>query len=346
MRTNNPAAAVHARTTPDRKLLRRLFGVWVAVLCLPGCLTPLDMLRTVGKNPDSSRIRSANSELAKDLAVAQHLVESADYSQAVTRLQNIIANSPESPVATDAYYFLGVTFHHRAGYADAQRCFDEYVKRAPKGQYAKSSQEYLAGLADLRTQNDRAIAQLKTRLTDTAPPENLAPDQLGEWMKLADLYWQNGRYDEAGAIYGRAIAVRPELANEEKIRARLEVQPDGRIVLLTPEELDRRMAASQPAQLIGVQSFTSRRFRGWEGSLTKDDFYHVTGKVLNRGEDVLTQVEVLVTIYTYGSLVLDTKTVAIGRLKPGESRPFSARFTDLDTIANVGRYECEVSYSR
>ncbi len=344
MRTNSRLAAASACPAPVQRALGPILGVGLMVLGMAGCLTPLDMLKTIGKNPDSTHIRSANSEMAKDLAVAQRLVDSADYSQAVTRLQNIISNSPDSPVATDAYYFLGITFHHSEGYPDAQRCFEEYLARAPKGRNAKSSKEYLAGLADLRTQNETAIAQLKTRLTDGAPPENVPAAQLDEWTRLANLLWQNGHFEDAGAIYKRIIALRPEFAKDEKFRARVEIRPDGQFVLLTPQEIERRMAASHPAQLVGVDSFSSKRYRGWGSSMTKDDFYHVTGKVLNRGETTLNQVEVLVTIYTFGSLVLDTKTVPVGRLNPGETRPFSIRFTELDTISNVGRYECVVSY--
>ena len=324
-------------------------SVGVAVLfaaVLAGCQTPFPGVQPVGVNPAQANTeRLDDNAAARDLALAQRLVQKGDYSQALPRLLSITANYPEADAAVEANYFLGLTYYQLDGYRDAERYFSEYLRLAPEGTYAQLSKDYLLGLGDPASFNERAIARLKDRLAEAQSKEESSPEELADQLRLAELYWRNGEYEEAGILYRKLVTLWPELEKDATIRQRVERAPDGSFVLLTPDELDRRYASANPVYLYGVNAYTSRKFLGHYNATTYDDTYHVTGRVKNRGEETLQDVEIIVTIFTSGSLILDTKTVNVGRLRSGEERPFSVRFSGIENIGNVGRYECVATFS-
>jgi len=125
----------------------------------------------------------------------------------------------------------------------------------------------------------------------------------------------------------------------------MELGPDGQYTVLTPDEAERRQSAAEPLTVFNVQSFRSGRYRPDQYSYV-DEYYNVAGQAVNRSEQALLDVSVIVTIYGLAGQVYDTQTVQLGRLKPGEVRAFSVRFSNFDNIENVHRHECTVTYSQ
>jgi hypothetical protein len=135
------------------------------------------------------------------------------------------------------------------------------------------------------------------------------------------------------------------LLSDETVRSRIERAADGKITVLSPEEIARRYAAAQPVLVINLNSFTSGR-QTREARSGKDIYYNVSGEAVNRSQSPLKDVRVIVTIYGFGDTIFDTQTVPMGTMQPNDKRPFSVRFSNFDDINNVSRYACDVAFER
>lgn len=323
----------------------RLGGAICGFLLLlgAGCASTPDALTPpIGANsrPGEEPLESAAAQ--RELALSQRMIRAGEYSQAIPRLMHIMNKYPSSPAATDALYFAGIAYYNISGLNDARTQFNQYLQAAPEGSYAASSRQYLATMKDQAEQNlateaavDRRIAEVKAESGDKG--------ELPQRLELADLYWKKGQYDVAGKLYEEILAEYPALANDSVVRTRMEKVAEDTYVLLTPSEVLRREAESEPLVIFNTSAFRSGRFESWPAT-SKERYYTVTGQVTNRGSNTLQEVQVIVTIYGFGSLVYDTQTVAVGTLQPGDTRAFSARFNNFDNIENINRYECIGTY--
>ncbi len=311
-----------------------------------GCVSSgSSMASPVGADPNPSHKHLDAAKGEKELAIVRRMLRAGDYSHVIPRLTSIITTCPGTSADEEARYFLGLAFYKLEGYDNAAKYFRQYIERAPEGKYSQVTREYLASLGDESALRDRAIEKLKARIAAYDQSKAMSAEELASQLKLADLYWGDSRYDDAGVIYLRLLAQWPELETDATIRTRVERSPDGSHVLLTPNEVQRRYAHSDPLSIYNVQTYRSGLSGGWNRFSTKDRFFHVSGEVTNRGQETLHQVHVIVTIYGSGSLVYDTKSVPVGSLPPGEIRAFSTRFGNFDNIENVRRYECVGTYA-
>ena len=88
-------------------------------------------------------------------------------------------------------------------------------------------------------------------------------------------------------------------------------------------------------------------FQSGHDLLTREKLYYVvTGQVVNRGDSVLYGTELVVTIFGFGNVVLDTNTVSFGRMNPGEARAFSVRFSNFPNIDDIRRFEAVPTFQR
>lgn len=326
--------------------IRFLFGACVSCGCffVAGCAsTPESLTPPVGNNPNPSNTMANGGSAAKELAVAQRMIHAGDYSQVIPRLMHVVSKYPETTAGIEAKYFLGFTYYQIGGYRDALAYFNEYLALAPEGRYAELGREYVAGLSDAV---DGGIERLQERIEAAQERAAVDPTQFANQLELADLYWKNRQYNEAGELYKSIVKQWPQLETDATIRQRLERAPDGSFVVLTPEEVQRRYAEAEPLLIINDSSFRSGKYSGWHNLTGRDMYYNVSGQAVNRGGTTLQNVQVIVTIYGLGHLVYDTKTVGIGRLRPGEMRAFSVRFDNFDNLENVNRYEITGLFDR
>lgn len=271
----------------------------------------------------------------KDLAEARRLMQDGRHHEVPPRLGRLIAQYPNTTTATEAYYLLGVAYFELNGYRNALDAFQEYLKRAPDGPHAQESRDKIAQLAALSEERystpdtlDAEIAAIESELRKGVE----SPELL---LALGDRLWRRGRYEDAGKAYMRLIRVAPEFARSETLYARVEIQEDGSYVVLTPDEIRRREIERNPLGIINVHGFRTGR------DLFTREFrdYVVSGQAVNRGGRILENVEILGTVYGFGGVVLDTRTVRVGRLRPGETRPFSMRFSNFESLNSIERYE-------
>lgn len=318
----------------------------VLALFLTGCASNLSGSGTHPKRHHTTESTARNSSAAvTELIAAQRMIRAGNYSMVIPKLQHIINTYPETSAGIEARYFLGLSYYQIGGYRDALNYFLEYSEAAPNGKYAELCQEYVAGLTE-RAGGEIDEAQAQARIQAAEERAQLMPETFAHQLELADLYWKDAQYEKAGEIYQTILEHWPQLQTDATIRTRIERGPDGRFIVLTPNEVARRYADAEPLLIANTRWFRSGSHRGWSSSSGRDFFYHVSGYAINRGAETLRNVRVHVTLYGFGSLVYDVKTVSIGQLRPGEERAFSVRFDDFDNIENVNRYECTGEFDR
>lgn len=287
----------------------------------------------------------SGGKAAVDLASAQRLVQSGDYSTAIPRLQAIINQYPQTSAGIEARYFLGIAYEEVGGTTDAIKYFAECIQLSPNGPHVTEARQRLARLGNNLPAAPLSGEAFSKHVKELQDRVNAEPDKSAAAMELADFFWSNGKYKEAGDLYTEILKRWPECANDKTLQSRAQRQDDGTYVVLTPEEAARRYAELDPLLLFNTTSFRSGRPSGWSGEL-KHNTYNVSGQVKNRSSKTISNVQIAVTIYGFTGMVYDTQIVNVGALQPGQVRAFSVRFSNFDDIENVHHYECIGSYER
>lgn len=317
----------------------------MALLWLAGCVAPQAKTpSSSGAAPVGERGAFNDAGAARQLQAAERMMRAGEYSQAIPRLVQVSNDYPGTDAATESWYHLGVAYFEIAGFSNAVEYFREYLRLAPKGEFAGEAQARLETIAN---GTPRALVRHATGDRIEAARRQVAsePDNLAFALELANLYWEAGRYEEAGQVYRGLLPKWPKLEQDMTVRSRVERQPNGSYVVLTPEVVAQRLAEAQPLIVMNTASFTSGR-NTLSARSGKDIYYNVTGEAVNRGSTPLKDVRIFVTIYGLGSVVYDTQTVYIGGLAPGVRRAFSVRFSNFENLDNVARYACEGTFER
>ena len=306
---------------------------------LTGCVTSTSRELSVSAR-DERAARTTVDEARRDIDAGGRL-------EVLPRLDTVIAEYAGTEGAQDAHFYVGKIHYFVGDYPKAINAFREYLRLAPRGEHAGESAEYGTRLAlDLRIRNLHAKLEKE-------------PQSLAYQWELADHLWRRGSYGEAGELYKTIVADNAEYAQDATFKSRLDKQPDGQYVILTPAEVVRRQAEAQPLVIINEATFQTGKNRvefyggtwpggGGTGYRIRQDqqYYAVTGQVLNRGDAPLNGVQVIITIFGFGNVVFDTTTTGIGRLNPGEIRAFSVRFGNIDQLETVYRHECVGTFQR
>ena len=317
-----------------------------AALLFYGCATaPEALIPPVGANYEPGNEVMDDNAAVRELALSTRMIKSGDYSMAIPRLLHVMEKYPSSSPAIEARYHLGLTYYNLGGLRDAQQYFNEYLSLAPEGPFAASSRSYVAGLSEEATEKFPTVQEVQTEVAQAQQALAAKPGDLAAQLELADLYWKSGQYEPAGGIYRQVLAAYPNLIDDARISTRMEPGAGGQFNVITPQMGSERQAENEPLSIFNTNAFRSGRFQSYQAT-SREIYYTVTGQALNRGSEPLRNVEVIVTIYGFGNQIFDTRTISIGRLRPGENRPFSAKFSNFDDIENVDRYECVGTFER
>ncbi len=317
----------------------------VALFLMAGCKTSSDVqLIADSRGPlttNSATVTHAAARQALDDAMV--MIRAGEHSMAIPRLTSLLSRYPNSDAATDALYFLGLTYYKIDGMYNAEKYFSKYLALRPEGKYAALSREYVEGIAQASLKRDADREALEARVATYDGVDE--PEALAESLELAERYWNNSEYERAGAVYTKVFTEWPSLKNDVIIRRRMELGPDGAWIVLTPDEINRRYKEAEPLSIFNTATWKSGRYRPLQVDYT-NVYYNVSGQAVNRGATPLQDVRVTITIFNFGGQVYDVQTVQLGSLRPGETRAFSVRFSNFDNIENVRRYECVGTYQR
>ncbi|MBI1319242.1 MAG: tetratricopeptide repeat protein [Candidatus Hydrogenedens sp.] len=298
-----------------------------------------------GANPrQNPQARTSNSAVKHEIAAAQRYIEEGRYSQVLPRLLNVASRYPDNPEAAAAHYYIGVAYARIGGYPDALKAFDTYLAAAPEGPYAAAAREEKAALESTLDASYMTPEQLDAMTEDAAAKLAQNEGDIAQQLLLADLLWKQGKYPESGKLYEGLVRRQPQLMQDTIVQQRIEPQSDGSFVVLTPDELLHRAAEKEPLMIYGAQSYESAELRG-DLRYYEKDYYTVSGNVVNQSEHVVQGAQVLVTIYGFGSKIFDTKSFALGTMRPGDHRAFSVRFDQFDNVDNIQRFECQTTFS-
>jgi len=342
--------AFTAQLAGYKRNMQLFYIVVVLLVCASGCVSSSDssvnndlFSTPIGQGPVGSSHAGDSASATKEFAVAARMVEAGEYSLVIPRLQQIISKYPGDPKSIEARYLIGRSYYAVGAYNDALHYLNEYIELAPDGSHAANARDFIAQLTEGKKdaapgEVDVKIAELKAKIA--AEPENMALQ-----LELANLYWENGRYKDAGPVYAELLQRWPLLADDLAVKRRIDKTADGQITVLTPAEVERRHKEAEPLLIYNTSGFKSGRFEGWPAT-GNQRYYNVTGQAVNQSQNQINGVSIIVTLYGAGYMIYDTKTVNIGSLRPGESRAFSVQFSQFENIDNITRYECVGTFRR
>src|SRR3954464_1340820 len=153
-----------------------------------------------------------------------------DWKKAVEKYETVVEHEDsfaQVPQLSTAFFFLGNSYdqlYKPAKQGDAtndayiQKAIDNYRKAADKNadkQWKKSSLEYLAAAYGPDKLNDAEKAEPVYQEIIA-----LEPNEPANYLALAKLYEDAGRYDDAEAQYDKAAAVKPNAASVLEARVR------------------------------------------------------------------------------------------------------------------------------
>jgi len=323
-------------------------GLALLLLVVAGCASTYNLSSPRSALGRTDSARGNASAAAKELTAVQRVMHAGDYAMAIPRLKSIIARYPGTDAAVESRYFLGLAHAEMGGLPEALDQLNRYLELAPGGQYAESCRARVTELGEQVEQRYLTPEQLRARIAEREQQVATSPENFDAQLDLADLYWKNQQWDKAGAQYQVVLAQWPQMGNDLTVRSRMELQPDGTYLILTPAEVSRRHAEADPLVIFNTSTYRSGKNRsgwGW-GRSYKDDRYNVSGQVTNRGSAKLRNVAIIVTTFGTANRVYESKTVRIGSLNPQDTRAFNLSFEGFDIIENVLRHECVGTFER
>ncbi len=160
----------------------------------------------------------SNLKAVKNFKDANQLYQTKDYKRAAEHYEAVVANESAlqtTPTLNTAYFFLANSYDnlYKPGKegdptndAFLQKAIENYAKSAEKNQdpkWKKSSLEYLAAAYTDKMQDPSKAEPVYQQIIQMEPGEP------ANYMALAKLYEDAGRYEEAEAQYQKAREVKP-----------------------------------------------------------------------------------------------------------------------------------------
>ena len=159
----------------------------------------------------------------KNLKEANQAYAQQDYKKAADLYEASVKAAPDDPNIATAYFYLGNSYDNlykptKRGEADNDMNLAKAVENyklaieklnkpeAPAPKYRKLSFEYLIAAygADKLNDIEKAVPIAQELIA-------AEPNEPNNYQALGKLYEENGRYDEAEAMFKKAIEVRPKI---------------------------------------------------------------------------------------------------------------------------------------
>jgi tetratricopeptide (TPR) repeat protein len=282
------------------------------------------------------------SEARRSLQNAMVYVNDGLYHSAVPRLFATVTAYPETSSGLEARYYLVKSYSEIGSPRAAIETAEEYLRSAPDGPRADELRQWVSRIQrdnEVRFPSVEALNQEIGVLEQRIAQE---PNSKSLHLEYADRLWQRGRYADAGRVYVDAYNRWPEVGQETVFQRRVDYRAANDFVVLSPSEIQRRDVAANPVQIINTHGYESGRD---ERTRTRNR-YVVTGQALNRSDDIIYGIDVIVSIRGFGSEIYDAAQYRIDRLFPKESRAFAVTFWNFPSTSQINSYEIEVYYQR
>lgn len=299
-----------------------LFLLLLAGLALPGC----SLVQEISLN---QKYRAAQSSFNE-----------GNFALAATQYETLADRYPSSPRRQQLIINQAIALYTIGSYFDARLVFNRYLTEYPQGTYATDSVEYLK-MIDTMLAPGGAVAQerLQAARNDLNELNKLLlehPHDANVLYAIGNLYWEMGNPNEAVRYY--YMARESDAAYHEKslIKQRMIIDPQGKPVPQTPEEMERIARDKQPLVVFNTTDYKARDEGDFGGN---QRFFVVTGLVRNQSSFLLHGVTVEATFYNKARQVMDTQIVRIGSVSPGSVRAFRVEAVSFDNLYNIDSYE-------
>jgi tetratricopeptide (TPR) repeat protein len=254
----------------------------------------------------------------------------------------ILQEQHTGPAVEEARFRLGQCYFHMRSYLEAGGQFQRYLSDYPNGAFAANSKQYLAELQEMEeralAQQERREREIRKRLEHWKAVAADDPRNAEALVEVGHALWDLEQYEEAARDYLRAMEIDPDVSYGKVLSQRLAFDEDGTVTVLTPEEIAQRDRERNP-----ILVYNTYDYRGGGVDVLRSEWrwYIVTGQIVNRSNQTVRGVGVLVTIKDFAGHVLDSAEYRVGTVRPGQFRAFSVPFRNFENIYDIESYECE-----
>lgn len=282
--------------------------------------------------------------LRDDYANAVGLFDQGHYGDAIASIESLLDRYPaEAPERGELIYLKGKAQFLLKDFQSAQAAIQSYVEEYPNGPRQSEAAESLVKIAEAKaTQTPLNEDRLRQSLNDIETLYKLEMEHPSDpriKYYLGNAYYEVGNYKKAGRYYFEAQAIEAAYKQKDLIQQRLFINAKGEPEALTPDAIKRIEKDNDPVVVFDILSYYQRNENDLFHSLSRQTAYNITGKVRNQGSAPLNNVTVEVRFVNAVNQVLDIENVRVGRLEPGEVRPFLAQSAGYDSILNITRVE-------
>ncbi|MBI1785782.1 tetratricopeptide repeat protein [Candidatus Sumerlaeota bacterium] len=288
------------------------------------------------------KAKFAGAETRPEYRKAMDSYDAGDYALAAAQFESVMDRLPsETPERAEAIFFQGRAYYYLKEFARARESFRRYRDEYPAGKHqSEAAQDLLKIAAETATPNLVAEDKLKEARSDLntlAALEKDHPNDPKIKYYLGNAHYELGDYQKAGQYYFTAQAIESAYKQKELIRDRLFINARGEPEALTPETLRALELERNPLAAFDQMTYYQRNDENPFSA--KQIYYAVTGKIRNQGSKPVKNAKIEARFLNAVNEVLDTQTIQIGSLAPGEIRPFLARAANYDALLNIAHVE-------
>ena len=334
---------------------RLLAGVLVAVL-LWGCPASSTSSRK-SSFPNSSADAYAPSGMFtvglrdnEEFSWGHQASENGDWRKTAALHETYLRRYPGSKHEEEARFELGRAYIKMGDYHRALGHFQTYLRKFPDGKYHQPIVAMLltlrAELARKLTERRAAYDYLSGRLAEVERRVAAGNASPSHYLELGDLCYELQRYTDAREAYRHVLSLDPQYWQSHNPSERIYFDARGQLQVRPPTLTDEELMHGK-VRVVNYHSNVVTDANDIEGDR---DSLRVTGLARNVGDMPLTSIELEVTLLDLFGNIMNTTTVRIGNLRPGQERPFAVNFGGFDAsnvnVFNVERVKFKAWYDQ
>jgi tetratricopeptide (TPR) repeat protein len=166
----------------------------------------------------------------------------------------------------------GIELYKNKEYGAAVQAFKSSIALAPAAGYAVEAAKMLAGIYVTMGETEQAIESLRSFV-------ELSPSSDAARVKLGEMYYSEGRYDEALAQYEKAVELSPDAGNRYALgQAYLQTGETGKaeeqfmqVLLMAPDDPAGNLGLGQTYSRAGQYDLAIEQF---EAAIEKKNDFH------------------------------------------------------------------------
>ncbi|HIE44414.1 MAG TPA: tetratricopeptide repeat protein [Candidatus Omnitrophica bacterium] len=259
--------------------------------------------------------------------------QSSRYQQAAVEFSYFIEENPHSQQLEKAYFYLGKCYFGMKNYYLAGMTFQKYLQRWPNGKWAEEAYEHLRLInsefktsytkKDIEQEYQRLALAYREVLGEEIPKDRV-------YLKLGDIYWEEGKNEMARQAYNEAISLNPSLKRKKWLMERIEKLTSPEIEAKPSLRIINRYLRDLQEVVKGtITEDNTLQYTEKEVRLSLGESVVISGEVENSGSVSIPNLRIRIVCYDFYRRVLNSSFAYVGRIDPGETKPFSVTMKGL-----------------